>query len=432
MKRKKVLDAVRKYIENEPEPKFVPGETSIRTAGSSWDADDVVALVDVALGRWYAGGRVAYEFEKFMATAIGQRYVTLCNSGSSANLLALSCLMSKRLKERALKRGDEVITVAAGFPTTVNPIVQNGLIPVFVDINLPGYNALPNAVSEAISDKTKAIMIAHTLGNPYRAKEIREIADQNDLFVIGDCCDSLGSEHHGQPLPYWADLSTFSFFPAHHISMGEGGCVSTNDSLLDSILRSFRDWGRACFCKVGVNNTCGKRYGWKLGDLPLGFDHKFIYSEIGYNLKATDLQAALGVSQLKKLPKFTEIRRDNWKFYHENLSEFKQHLILPEPTAYSSPSPFGFVLSVKENSPFTRTELVSFLDQNKIDSRMLFAGNLIRHPAYKDVKYRVSGTLHKSDFVAEHTFWIGVFPGITRPMQNYVVEKFAEFVKRYK
>ena len=214
--------------------------------------------------------------------------------------------------------------------------------------------------------------------------------------------------------------------------MGEGGCVSTNDSLLDSILRSFRDWGRACFCKVGVNNTCGKRYGWKLGDLPLGFDHKFIYSEIGYNLKATDLQAALGVSQLKKLPKFTEIRRDNWKFYHENLSEFKQHLILPEPTAYSSPSPFGFVLSVKENSPFTRTELVSFLDQNKIDSRKLFAGNLIRHPAYKDVKYRVSGTLHKSDFVAEHTFWIGVFPGITRPMQNYVVEKFAEFVKRYK
>ena len=812
MKRDRILDIVKKYIENEPTKKFIPGETRIWASGATWDADDVASLVDVALDRWY-GGKVAHEFERFMATVIGQRYVTLCNSGSSANLLALSCLTSKRLKERALKKGDEVITIAAGFPTTVNPIIQNGLIPVFIDINLPGYNALPNAVSEAISDKTKAIMIAHTLGNPYRAKEIREIADQNGLFIIGDNCDSLGAEHHGKPLPYWADISTFSFFPAHIISTGEGGAVSTNDSLLDSIIRSFRDWGRACFpagtlvntddgvvpieniqaarhnvrthtgkytdvretfvrkysgdmytikasarpkirateehpffvcrnqeyvwvqakdlnsesdilleaipqygrwennrpifwnyetlyqakkeeivpskelarligywlaegslakglkgksgyteskyyshwvdfafhkdeieyiedvkelmykcfgvagnvrtrkqsndvsvcfksrkgyeffeqmfgrgaknkslpefifrwsddlcselikgywrgdgslssqgfsfasisidlisqvreillrvgilasewkrdkathrpsivngmkivskndlyalsvygvnaeklgdllgepyktrsghtyswisngyahypiqsidvsseknidvynletsssehsyhvngiavhncwCAVGKDNTCGKRYEWQLGDLPFGFDHKYIYSEIGYNFKATDLQAALGVSQIKKLPKFVETRRDNWKFYREHLNEFNEHLIMPEPTAYSKPSWFGFAISIKEKSPFTRTDLISFLDQNKIDSRMLFAGNIVRHPAYADIRHRVSGTLHKSDFVTKNTFWIGVAPVVTRPMQNYVVEKFAEFMKRYK
>ena len=808
MKRDRILDIVKKYIENEPTKKFIPGETRIWASGATWDADDVASLVDVALDRWY-GGKVAHEFERFMATVIGQRYVTLCNSGSSANLLALSCLTSKRLKERALKKGDEIITVAAGFPTTVNPIIQNGLIPVFIDINLPGYNALPNAVSEAISDKTKAIMIAHTLGNPYRAKEIREIADQNGLFIIGDNCDSLGAEHHGKPLPYWADISTFSFFPAHIISTGEGGAVSTNDSLLDSIIRSFRDWGRACFpagtkveanglqkniedveigdvvishtgalrrvtqltgktdtefvkikprlmkeivctnnhpffasgeswipahslkkgdcvlealptqaghspedftysydteyqtktnslkiepdlmrligywlaegslasgskgksgykkgsnylfhrvdfafnvkeketiedvcelmcryfgvsvfarqkpgtlgisisfktrsgyefflqffgkgaskkhlpfsmenwnlslgldqlikgfwvgdgssskqgfslcstsetlinqirrillryeiagsfherkpsahipsdingkkviarhalhsigfygkyaerfghivgedfsrngtkesgvffdadyvyypidkienvslatpvtvynlevevdhsyhangiavhncwCAVGKDNTCGKRYEWQLGNLPFGFDHKYIYSEIGYNFKATDLQAALGVSQIKKLPKFVETRRDNWKFYREHLNEFNEHLIMPEPTAYSKPSWFGFTISIKEKSPFTRTDLISFLDQNKIDSRMLFAGNIVRHPAYMDIRHRVSGTLHKSDFVTKNTFWIGVAPVVTRPMQNYVVEKFAEFMKRYK
>ena len=431
MKRDRILDIVKKYIENEPTKKFIPGETRIWASGATWDADDVASLVDVALDRWY-GGKVAHEFERFMATVIGQRYVTLCNSGSSANLLALSCLTSKRLKERALKKGDEVITIAAGFPTTVNPIIQNGLIPVFIDINLPGYNALPNAVSEAISDKTKAIMIAHTLGNPYRAKEIREIADQNRLFIIGDNCDSLGAEHHGKPLPYWADISTFSFFPAHIISTGEGGAVSTNDSLLDSIIRSFRDWGRSCWCAVGKDNTCGKRYEWQLGDLPFGFDHKYIYSEIGYNFKATDLQAALGVSQIKKLPKFVETRRDNWKFYREHLNEFNEHLIMPEPTAYSKPSWFGFAISIKEKSPFTRTDLISFLDQNKIDSRMLFAGNIVRHPAYMDIRHRVSGTLHKSDFVTKNTFWIGVAPVVTRPMQNYVVEKFAEFMKRYK
>jgi len=432
MNRDKILDVVKRYIDNEPAQKFVAGETYIRTTGASWDSDDVASLVDVALSRWYAGGKIPHEFERLMAAAIGQRYVTLCNSGSSANLLALTSLTSSRLKGRALKKGDEVITVAAGFPTTVNPIIQNGLIPVFVDTNLPGYNALPNAISEAISDKTKAIFIAHTLGNPYRAKEIRELADQNDLFIISDCCDALGSEHHGKPLPFWADISTFSFFPAHHIAMGEGGAVSTNDPLLDSIIRSFRDWGRACWCDVGKNNTCGKRYGWQLGDLPMGFDHKYIYSEIGYNLKATDLQAALGISQIKKLPKFIQTRRDNWSFYRERLDEFKEYLILPEPTAYSNPSWFGFTISVKEKAPFSRTDLISFLIQSNIDSRMLFAGNIVRHPAYREIKHRVSGTLHKSDFVTNNTFWIGVAPVVTRPMQNYVVEKFAEFLKRYK
>lgn len=427
-----VLDVVKEYIQKEPKEKFVPGETVVRSSGAQWDADDVVALVDVALGRWYAGGRATQDFERTMTAAISQRYVTLCNSGSSANLLAISCLMSKRLKDRALKKGDEVITVAAGFPTTVNPIVQNGLVPVFIDINLPGYNALPNAISEAITKKTKAIFIAHTLGNPYRAREVRELADQNGLWFISDCCDALGSEHHGEPLPHWADISTFSFFPAHHIAMGEGGAVSTNSPLLNSVIRSMRDWGRDCWCEVGRNNTCGKRFDWKLGDLPHGFDHKYIYSEIGYNLKATDLQAALGVSQLKKLPKFTEARRETWRFYRDALDEYKAHLILPEHTAYSNPSPFGFLISVKDKSPFTRAELLAFLDKSKIDTRMLFAGNLTKHPAYKDIKYRVSGTLTKSDFVAANTFWIGVAPIISRPMREYVVERVAEFMGKYK
>lgn len=431
--RNQILDAVRKYTDLTlaRDAEFIAGETRIRTSGAVWEADDVASLVDVALSRWYAGGRTVREFERLFAASVEQRYAVFCNSGSSANLLAIACLTSKRLKDKALKRGDEVITVAAGFPTTVNPIVQNGLVPVFVDINLPRYNALPHVISEAITEKTRAIFMAHTLGNPYHAKEIRDIADQNELFVIADCCDALGGKHHGKQLPYWADISTFSFFPAHHISTGEGGAVTTNDSLLYDIVRSFRDWGRACWCDVGQNGACGKRFGWKLGDLPHGFDHKYTYTEIGYNLKATDLQAALGISQLKKIGRFAEIRRDNWNYYRERFDEFEKYFILPEPTSNSEPSWFGFVVSVRDTAPFTRAELVRYLDENKIDTRMLFAGNLTRHPAYKDAKYRISGTLRKTDFVTNNTFWIGIAPVVTRPMQEYVVEKVSDFLKGY-
>jgi CDP-6-deoxy-D-xylo-4-hexulose-3-dehydrase len=430
MKKQKILDLTRKYIDAQEE-KFVPGETYVRSSGADWNSDDVVSLVDLALGRWYTDGKIAHDFERLLATTLKQRHVSFVNSGSSANLLAMSALMSKQLKGRELKRGDEVITVAAGFPTTVNPIIQNGLVPVFVDIHLPQYNALPNAIEEAISDKTKAIFIAHTLGNPYKAREVRDLADRNGLWVIADCCDCLGGEHYSQPLPFWADISTFSFYPAHHVSTGEGGAVSTDSPLLNKIIRSLRDWGRDCWCTSGCDNTCGKRYDWQLGDLPKGFDHKYIYSEIGYNLKATDLQAALGINQIKRLPQFIQARNDNWNFYKESFKDLKKFFILPEPTAHSKPSWFGFMLTIKENAPFSRRELVTYLEENKIGTRMLFGGNLTKQPAYKGVDFRVSETLRNTDAITLNGFWLGVFPGITREMQCYVIEKMFDFVKRH-
>lgn len=428
MKKDKILALVKKYIDAQ-EDVFVAGKTYVRTSGASWDSDDVSSLVELALDRWYTDGKYGYEFERYLAGVIRQRHVTLCNSGSSANLLAISALMSKQLKGRELKKGDEVITVAAGFPTTVNPIIQNGLIPVFVDTSLPTYNALPHAIEEAISDKTRAIFIAHTLGNPYKAQEVRDLADRNELWVIADCCDALGAEHLGRPLPSFADISTFSFYPAHHISMGEGGGVSTDSPMLNKIIRAFRDWGRDCWCLPGKDNTCGKRFDWQLGDLPCGFDHKYTYSEVGYNLKATDLQAALGVTQVKKLPKFVEVRRENWSFYRQAFEPLGEFFVLPEPTVRSTPSWFGFTMTVKDSAPFSRLDLITFLEENKVGTRMLFAGNLTKQPAYKDVKYRVSGSLKKTDIVMNQTFWLGVAPIITPPMREYVVEKMMEFKK---
>lgn len=426
--RSKVLETVTKYI-GETEKPFIAGETYVRSSGVDWGIDDILSLTEAVLEGWYADGKLSYEFERYLATFVKQRHVTLCNSGSSANLLAMSALMSKQLKGRELKRGDEVITVAAGFPTTINPIVQNGLIPVFVDINLPTYNALPHAISEAITDKTKAIFIAHTLGNPYKAQEVRDIADQNRLWVISDCCDALGSEHHKQPLPHYADISTFSFYPAHHVSMGEGGAVSTDNPLINKIVRSFRGWGKDCWCPPGKDDTCGKRYDWQLGELPYGFDHKYIFSEIGYNLKSTDLQASLGISQIKKLPGFIDERRRTWEFYREHLDELKEFFVMPEPTSYSDPSWFGFMLTVKDNAPFTRNEIVQYLENKKIGTRMLFAGNITKHPAYIDVKHRVSNVLSKTDNVMESGFWMGVSPVVTPPMRKYVVESIMKFIK---
>lgn len=411
---------------------FEAGQTYIRSSGVDWDYADVESLISAILSLKWADGDLAYEFERMIAHSERQRHVVFCNSGSSANLLAISALKSERLGKRALKDGDEVITVAAGFPSTVNPIIQNKLIPVFVDISLPSYNALPHTIEEAVSEKTKAIMIAHTLGNPYKADQIRDLADRNKLWIVADCCDAFGAQYANQPLPTWADISTFSFYPAHQITTIEGGAVSTDIPLLDKIIRSLRDWGRDCWCKPGKDNTCGKRYGYQLGELPHGFDHKYIYSEVGYNLKATDLQASLGISQIKKFPAFLDARQRTWGFYRENLSEFGEFFILPEPTPKSNPSWFGFMLTIKENAPFSRTDLVQFLEKNKIGSRMLFGGNLLRHPAYKNIEHRVSGTLHKSDLVANNGFWIGTSPVVTSPMREYVVEKFHKFMKGYK
>lgn len=434
MKTDKILNLVRKYIESQTE-EFIPGQTYVRNSGASWNADDVVTLVETALvgyDRNYTDGKIAHELERLLATSLNQRYVTLCNSGSSANLLAMSALMSKQLKERALKPGDEVITVAAGFPTTVNPIIQNGLVPVFVDIHLPQYNALPNAIEDAITEKTKAIFIAHTLGNPFKAKEIRDLAERSNLWVIADCCDALGALHYGMPLPTWSDISTYSFYPAHHISIVEGGAVSTNSPLINKIIRSFRDWGRDCWCATGKDNTCGKRYNWQLGGLPLGFDHKFTYSEIGYNLKTTDLQAALGINQAKRLPHIIQARNSTWEFYRTCFDDLKDFFILPEPTAHSTPSWFGFMLTVKENAPFTRRDIVTYLEENKIGTRMLFAGNLTKQPAYQGRNFRINEVLKNTDLVMNGGFWLGVFPGISDPMRDYVAEKVISFCRRQK
>ena len=429
--RQKILELSRKYIDDQKKV-FIVGETYIPSSGNSWSGDDVASVVDAALDKWMTDGKVAYEFERLLATQLKQRHVTLCNSGSSANLLAMSALMSKRLGGKELEAGDEVITVACGFPTTVNPIVQNGLIPVFVDIQLPQYNALPHAIEEAISPRTRAIMIAHTLGNPYKAREIRDLADRNGLWIISDCCDSLGAEHYDQPLPYWADISTFSFYPAHQISLAEGGAVSTNNPKLWRIIESFRDWGRDCWCDTGKDNTCGKRYDWQLGDLPHGFDHKYIYSEIGYNLKATDLQAALGINQIKRLSQFVEARKENWNFYRQFFGGLSEFFVLPEPTAHSKPSWFGFMLTIRDKAPFTRREFVAYLEENKIGTRMLFAGNLTKQPAYENTKYRISGVLTKTDRVMDNGFWIGVFPGVTPEMREYVADKVDKFMKEKK
>lgn len=412
-------------------PKFIPGETYIRSSGVDWDEQDMEAMISTVLSGNLAHGRMSYEFERHLATMLGQRHVSFCNSGSSANLLALSALTSSSLESRALQKGDEVIVVAAGFPTTLNPVIQLGLMPVFVDISLPSYNALPHEIEEAVSEKTKAIMIAHTLGNPYKAEAVRQIADRNNLWVVGDCCDALGSTYEGKPLPYYADISTFSFYPAHHITTIEGGAVSTNNPILNKAVRAFRDWGRHCWCLPGKDNTCGKRYNWELGSLPCGFDHKYIYSEIGYNLKSTDICAALGVSQIKKFPKFRERRIGTWAFYRDELSELEKFFVLPEPTLNSVPSWFGFMLSVKEDAPFTRNEIAEYLEENKIGSRMLFGGNLLKHPAYKHTEYKVGNTLHKSDYVMDNGFWIGVSPVITDPMRDYVVEKIHTFCKDF-
>jgi len=430
--RGKILELVRQYYAAAfPEPAFVPGESSVRYAGRVFDADELIHLVEAALDFWLTTGRFADQFEREFAKFFGLKHAILVNSGSSANLLALSCLNSPKLGERRLKPGDEVITVATGFPTTVNPIVQNQLVPVFLDVTIPTYNVDVTQLEEAYSERTSAVMLAHMLGNPFDVDAVMKFVRRHNLWLIEDCCDAVGATFRGQMVGTFGDLSTASFYPAHHITMGEGGCVLTNQSLLKTLVESFRDWGRDCCCEPGKDNTCGKRFNWQLGDLPHGYDHKYIYSHIGYNLKLTDMQAAVGVAQLKKLPAFIETRRRNFQALYDGLKDLEEFFILPEATPGSEPSWFGFPIAVRPEAPFTRNDAVDFLEKHKIATRLLFGGNLVRQPAYRDVKYKVVGDLRDSDFVMNQVFWVGVYPGITPAMLEYMIESIRSYIHHF-
>ena len=428
MKRKEILDLVKiYYAEQFAQKEFEPGKTMVPFAGRIFDADELVTLVDASLDFWLTTGRYAEEFEAKFAGYMQQRSCMLVNSGSSANLVALSALTSPLLKNKKLKRGDEVLTVAAGFPTTVNPIVQNGLIPVFVDVELETFNVKASAIENALSDKTKAIMLAHTLGNTFDLNAVKAIADKYGLYLIEDCCDAVGSTYDGKMVGTFGDLATTSFYPAHHITMGEGGSVLTSNPLLKRIATSMRDWGRDCYCDPGCDNTCGRRFKGQHGELPQGYDHKYVYSHIGYNLKVTDMQAAVGVAQLKKLPLFVEMRKANFKKLYAGLKQYEEYLILPEATPHSDPSWFGFPFNIRENQKFTRTNLAEFLEDHKILTRQLFAGNLTKQPAYKDVEYRISGELTNTDYIMRNTIFIGVYPGIDQVRMDYILSVFGKF-----
>jgi CDP-4-dehydro-6-deoxyglucose reductase, E1 len=429
--RTQILELVEEYHDAQfGDGEFTPGESPVHVAGRVFDADELLRLVDASLDFWLTTGRYARIFERELARYLGVRHALLCNSGSSANLLALSALTSPKLGERKLAPGDEVLTVAAGFPTTVNPIVLNRLVPVFVDVELPTYNVDVAQLREAIGPRTKAIMIAHTLGNPFDLDAVVELARANDLWLVEDNCDALGSLYKGQMTGTFGDLATLSCYPAHHITMGEGGVVFTRRPDLKVLVESFRDWGRDCWCEPGEDNTCGKRFDWQLGSLPHGFDHKYIFSHIGYNLKVTDMQAAVGLAQLAKLPSFIEARKRNWRLLREGLERYADDLILPEPTPDTDPSWFGFLITVRPEASFSRAELVGHLEQNRIVTRLLFGGNLTRQPAYADIDRRVVGDLANSDLIMARTFWIGVYPGLDERRIEYVLDQFERFFDR--
>ncbi|WP_432840390.1 lipopolysaccharide biosynthesis protein RfbH [Dactylosporangium sp. CA-092794] len=424
-----VLEQVRKYHQEQKSADFVPGVTPILASGAVLDEDDRVAIVEAALDLRIAAGPSARRFESAFARYFGLRKAHLVNSGSSANLLALAALTSPKLKEMRLRPGDEVVTVAAGFPTTVNPIVQNGLTPVFVDVELGTYNTTAERVEAALSDRTRVIMMAHTLGNPFQAEEIARIADERGLFLIEDNCDAVGSTYRGRLTGTFGDLTTVSFYPAHHITSGEGGCVLTRSLELARIVESMRDWGRDCWCEPGEDNKCLKRFDYQLGTLPAGYDHKYIFSHVGYNLKSTDIQGALALSQLRRIAEFGQARRRNWQRLRDGLADVPG-LMLPRATPDSDPSWFGFVITVLPDAGYTRSDLVAFLESRRIGTRRLFGGNLTRHPAYEDVRFRVVGDLRNSDIVTESTFWIGVYPGVTTDMVDYMIESIVEFTSR--
>jgi len=411
-----------------PQP-FVPGESGVPVSGKVLDSSEIELLVESSLDGWLTTGRFAAQFEREFAAFMGVRCALLVNSGSSANLVALSCLTSPSLGDRRLCPGDEVITVAAGFPTTVNPIIQNGLVPVFVDVQLPTYNIDVTQLEGAVSNRTKAIVLAHTLGNPFDLDAVTAFAAKHNLWLIEDCCDAVGSLYKGRMVGTFGALATTSFYPAHHITMGEGGCVLTQSPALKKLAESFRDWGRDCWCDPGKSNTCGCRFEWKLGDLPTGYDHKYIYSHIGYNLKATDMQAAVGVAQLKKLSGFVAARRANFTKLYDALRDLQDIFVLPEATANSEPSWFGFPLAVRPDSGTTRNQVIRFLESKNIATRLLFGGNLLRQPAYRDIQRRVVGDLKNTDSVMNNVFWVGLYPGITQSMIDYMAATFHQIPK---
>jgi len=427
--RAQILGLVKEYHQEAFPPKPLLGRIStIPVSGKVFDNHELELLVDSSLEFWVTTGRYAGELEKSFAKGMGMKHAMLCNSGSSANLLAVTALTSSRLGKRALKEGDEVITAAAGFPTTVNPILQNRLVPVFVDIELGTYDSSVEKIEAAIGSKTKAIVMAHTLGNPFDIQGVMELAEKHNLFVVEDTCDAVGAKFNGKAVGSFGDLSTASFYPAHHITMGEGGCVMVKKASMKKIVESLRDWGRDCWCPPGQDNTCGRRFDWQLGDLPYGYDHKYVYSHIGYNLKMTDMQAAIGVAQLEKLPDFIDRRNANWKRLHKGLKPLEEFLLLPKATKNSEPSWFGFPITVKEGAPFSRFDLVQHIESRRIGTRQLFGGNLLRQPAYKGVPMRVVGDLTNADIVTESTFWIGVYPGLTNEMVDYILQEIQEFI----
>jgi len=426
--RKEIAALVEKYAELEYAPKeFTAGESIVPPAGKVLGAKELQYMVDASLDGWLTAGRFNEEFEKRLGEYYGVPHVLTTTSGSSANLLALTALTSPKLGKRALKKGDEVITVAAGFPTTVNPIIQNGLIPVFVDIDNKTYNINASLIEGAVTDKTKAIMIAHTLGNTFDLDEVRRVADKYNLWLIEDCCDALGSTYDGKMVGTFGDIATVSFYPAHHITMGEGGAIFTKSLELKTIIESFRDWGRDCYCGPGCDDTCGKRFDQQFGSLPKGYDHKYTYTHVGYNLKITDMQAACGLAQLDRVDAFVEARKVNFKYLKEGLASCEEFIELPEATDKSDPSWFGFPITLKESAGVSRVELLKFMDEAKIGTRLLFAGNLTRQPYFENVDYRVHGDLTVTDRIMNQTFWIGVYPGLTQDHLAYVVSMFEEF-----
>lgn len=407
---------------------FEPGKTVIPPSGKVIDGAELKNMVDASLDGWLTTGRFNDMFEKRLANFLGVKHLLTTNSGSSANLLAFSALTSPKLGARAIKKGDEVIGVAAGFPTTVNPIIQFGAVPVFVDVEIPTYNIRGELIEAAITPKTKAIMLAHTLGNPYNLKTIKALCEKYNLWLIEDCCDALGSTYDDKLVGTFGDIGTLSFYPAHHITMGEGGAVFTNNSELKKIIESFRDWGRDCYCAPGCDNTCGKRFGWNLGSLPAGYDHKYTYSHVGYNLKITDMQAACALAQLDKLEGFIQARRDNFAYLTKRLQSCTEFLILPEATENSSPSWFGFPITIRPDSGINRVDVLKYLDEHRVGTRLLFAGNLTRQPYMDGQVYRVSGELTNTDLIMNNTFWIGLHPGLNKMMLDFAVEKIETIV----
>jgi len=426
----KILNLVKNYSNIKfKETEFVPGVSEVPVSGKVIGSLELQNMVVASFDGWLTTGRFNQQFEEKLSKYLGIKCLLTVNSGSSANLIAFSTLTSPKLKDRAIQKGDEVISVAAGFPTTVNPIVQFGAIPVFVDVKIPTYNIDENLVESAITNKTKAIMLAHTLGNPFNVKKIKEICDKYNLWLIEDSCDALGSKFDNQNVGTFGDLATLSFYPAHHITMGEGGAVFTNSKKLERIAESFRDWGRDCYCEPGKDNTCNKRFSWQLGDLPFGYDHKYTYSHLGYNMKITDMQAACGLAQLESLNEFISKRKNNFNFLHKNLESLKEFLILPEPEKNSEPSWFGFPLTLKKNRQYNRQALIQYLSDSKIGTRLLFSGNLTKQPYMKNINFKVHGDLKNTDLVMENTFWVGLYPGLREKHLDYTVNKILNFFK---